>query len=152
MEQQTFCRLFHTLFYISQLELAILHRAGIEQQIPGFPRYLHGNDNCSVHYLYLDGVSKIALRETHGYRCVLYQVLCLGKHCHSNTDSQIMNQLVFIIVSLGIKCFHKIGFVAYRSHNADAWCEQCGDDGLFHNERLICSFQSNDLFQTVHSK
>lgn len=31
-------------------------------------------------------------------------------------------------------------------------CEQCGDDGLFHNERLICSFQSNDLFQTVHSK
>ena len=33
-----------------------------------------------------------------------------------------MNQLVFIIVPLGVKRFHKIGFVAYRSHNADVWC------------------------------
>jgi hypothetical protein len=41
---------------------------------------------------------------------------------HTNTDSQIMNQLVLIIVPLGGKRFHKIGFVAYRSHNADVWC------------------------------
>ena len=41
---------------------------------------------------------------------------------HTNTDSKIMNQLVFIIVPLGVKCFYKIGFVAYRSHNADVWC------------------------------
>ena len=41
---------------------------------------------------------------------------------HSNTDSQIMNQLVSIIVPLGVKRFHKVGFIAYRSHNADVWC------------------------------
>ena len=32
-----------------------------------------------------------------------------------------MNQFAFIIVPLGVKRFHKIGSVAYRSHNADVW-------------------------------
>ena len=33
-----------------------------------------------------------------------------------------MNQFVSIIVPLGVKCFHKVGFVTYQSHHVDVWC------------------------------
>ena len=40
-------------------------------------------DQTVRRHLYLDGVSEIALRETHRRRCILYQVLRLGKHRHN---------------------------------------------------------------------
>ena len=43
-------------------------------------------DQTVRYHLYLDGVSKIALRETNRRRCALYQILRLGKSRHGEGE------------------------------------------------------------------